>query len=67
MNTTENKNYDLEELPLFCDYSCKHAAFGEPGIVGDCRKELAVYCKLFEKYNNKNNKCLGKKKAANRA
>jgi len=49
-----------EELPSFCDYTCKYAAFTDPNSVGACRRELAVWCKKFKRYNNKNNKCLGK-------
>ncbi len=50
-----------EELPLFCDYTCKYAEFVDPNAVGACRRDLAVYCKKFKRYNNKNNKCLGRK------
>jgi hypothetical protein len=41
----------------FCDYSCKYADFSDPNSIGACRKELAVWCKHFERYNNKHNKC----------
>jgi len=47
-------------FPEFCDFSCKYAAFAGKELIGDCRKELAVFCKHFKKYNNKNNRCLGK-------
>jgi len=47
------------DYPLFCDYSCKHAAFSDPAAIGACRKELGVWCKFFKRYNNKNNKCFG--------
>jgi len=50
-------------FPLFCDYSCKFAGFAGKELTGDCRKELAVWCKYFDKYNNKNSKCIGRKKS----
>ncbi|MEJ5352264.1 MAG: hypothetical protein WHS65_11820 [Melioribacteraceae bacterium] len=53
--SSKKSNYNF---PLYCDYSCKYALFGKPSAVGACRKELAVWCKYFKKYNNKNNKCL---------
>ncbi|MGA9119047.1 MAG: hypothetical protein WB699_06740 [Bacteroidota bacterium] len=49
------------DLPLFCDYTCPHAAFAPADAVGACRKELAVYCSLLEKFNNKNTRCLARK------
>jgi len=52
----ENKESDF---PQYCDYFCKHAAFCDPNAIGACRKELAVWCGFFKRYNNKNNKCLG--------
>ncbi|MBU2492312.1 MAG: hypothetical protein KJ571_06765 [Bacteroidetes bacterium] len=51
---------ELKNLPRFCDYYCEHAEFTDPNSIGACRKELAVWCSLLEKYNNKNNKCLVK-------
>lgn len=45
-------------LPAYCDYSCPHAGFASKEAVGDCRKELAVYCSLLKRFNAKNNKCL---------
>jgi len=47
-------------LPDYCDYSCPHADFAPKDIVGDCRKEQAVYCTLLKRFNNKNNACLAK-------
>jgi len=47
-------------FPQFCDYSCKYSAFTDPEAIGACRKDLAVWCKHFKRYNNKNNKCFGK-------
>ena len=49
---------DKKALPVFCDYSCKYAEFSDPNAIGACRKELAVWCTLLKKYNNKNNKCI---------
>jgi len=49
------------EFPLFCDFNCKFASFAGKELIGDCRKELAVWCNHFEKYNNKNSKCILKK------
>lgn len=54
----ENKNKAKEEFPLFCDFTCKHASFSDPEIIGACRKEIAVYCTFKKQYNNKNTKCL---------
>ena len=53
-----------KSFPLFCDYSCKFADFAGKEVIGDCRKELAVWCKHFLKYNNKNSKCIGRKKSS---
>ena len=57
-NRTEKKK--KIEFPSFCDYSCEYAEFSDPNSIGACRKELAVWCSYFDRYNNKNNKCLGK-------
>ncbi|OGU54542.1 MAG: hypothetical protein A2V66_02710 [Ignavibacteria bacterium RBG_13_36_8] len=54
---TPNKIHN-EKFPQYCDFSCKYADFSAPEVVGACRKESAVWCKFFKKYNNKNNKCL---------
>lgn len=60
MNT--KKKFDLKEkLPAYCDYNCKYAAFAPEDFIGACRREQAVYCKLVDKFNNKNSKCLVKK------
>jgi hypothetical protein len=47
-----------KDAPMYCDYSCKYASFGKKDVAGACRRELAVYCAILKKYNNKNNKCL---------
>lgn len=46
------------QLPLYCDYSCKYADFADNDLSGACRRESAVYCRILKKYNNKNAKCL---------
>ena len=58
---TKRKIDEKFEFPLFCDYSCKYADFSDPESIGACRKELAVWCKHFKRYNNKHNKCFGQK------
>jgi hypothetical protein len=58
---TQSKKYGIK-FPAFCDFSCKYASFAGKELIGDCRKELAVYCKHFKKYNNKNNRCFGIKR-----
>ena len=58
--TKKNTKVDKKTLPLFCDYTCKFGEFSDPNAIGACRKELAVWCSLLKKYNNKNNKCLAK-------
>ncbi|HPI37850.1 MAG TPA: hypothetical protein PK397_07910 [Ignavibacteriaceae bacterium] len=55
------KSQKTIEFPFFCDYSCKYASFSKKEIVGDCRKEVAVWCKHFKKFNNKNTGCIGRK------
>ncbi|MGK9369263.1 hypothetical protein ACSSWA_10190 [Melioribacter sp. Ez-97] len=60
MGKKKNKPDD-NEFPLFCDYTCKFADFTNPEAIGACRKDLAVWCKHFKRYNNKNNKCLARK------
>ncbi|MGK9476261.1 hypothetical protein [Melioribacter sp. OK-6-Me] len=57
----KKNNAELHDFPLFCDYTCKYADFTNPEAIGACRKELAVWCKYFKRYNNKNNKCLARK------
>lgn len=52
----------LQTLPQFCDFNCPHAEFPLPDAVGACRKEQAVHCVLFKKYNNKNARCIGNEK-----
>jgi hypothetical protein len=47
-------------LPTYCDYSCPYASFAPKDAVGDCRKELAVYCTLLTTFNNKNNRCIAR-------
>ncbi|GAB6282945.1 MAG: hypothetical protein STSR0008_16970 [Ignavibacterium sp.] len=65
MRKLKIKDIPINQFPLFCDYSCKYAKFTSKDVIGDCRKELAVYCSFFsrrdgypKKYNNKNSKCI---------
>jgi hypothetical protein len=44
--------------PLFCDFSCPHAAFPPVDVMGACRREAGIYCSLLKRYNNKNAACL---------
>jgi hypothetical protein len=63
VNTRNKKAGEKKtELPAFCDYGCPHARFAPTESVGACRREQAVYCGLFKKYNNKNSACLEKKR-----
>jgi len=55
--TTESVKH--ADLPLFCDFTCRHADFAPAETSGACRREMAVYCVLFKKFNNKHNRCLG--------
>lgn len=58
-NRLKQKRKGLQSKPpLYCDFTCKYASFPPKEIVGDCRKEIAVYCTLIKRNNNKNNKCL---------
>jgi hypothetical protein len=47
-----------DALPLFCDFTCPHAAFATPEATGACRREQAVYCGLADTYNTKHRPCL---------
>jgi hypothetical protein len=47
-------------LPDFCDYDCRHASFSAPEASGACRRDQAVWCMLFVRYNNKNARCLAR-------
>jgi hypothetical protein len=49
-----------DPFPLYCDFSCMYAKFAQPDAVGACRRDLAVYCKKFKRYNNKNSQCIGR-------
>lgn len=57
-NKKEKKKDKGKNFPVYCDYSCKYASFGNPESTGACRKELSVWCNYFKRFNNKNNKCL---------
>jgi hypothetical protein len=51
------KKLEIPDLPRYCDYTCPHASFAPNDTVGACRRELAVYCNLLARYNNKNAHC----------
>lgn len=46
------------KYPEYCDFSCKFANFSNPEVSGACRKDLSVWCTHFNKFNNKNGKCI---------
>jgi hypothetical protein len=48
------------DLPEFCDYLCPHADFAPADASGACRRDQAVYCRLFRAFHNKNQTCLGR-------
>jgi hypothetical protein len=54
------RKLDLADLPKYCDFNCPHASFAPDDVVGACRRELAIYCNLIAKYNNKNSRCAAK-------
>ena len=58
---TLKKNNKKSDLPQFCDFSCTHAKFAQPDAIGACRRDIAVYCTLYKKHNNKNSSCIGRK------
>lgn len=57
----EKIKYSEKDLPLYCDYSCKFADFTDPNCVGACRRDIAVWCKILNRYNNKHTRCLVRK------
>lgn len=57
--------FKIENLPLYCDYSCEFADFTDPECIGACRRDLAVWCKILERYNIKHAKCLVRKQKLN--
>jgi hypothetical protein len=57
-------NLRAQALPVYCDFSCPHAAFPPADAVGACRREVGVYCSLLNRYNNKNGACLATKSRA---
>ena len=52
----------LQDLPLFCDFSCPHAAFAPADATGACRREQGVYCTLLRAFNNKNSPCKARRR-----
>jgi len=61
MSTQKEKTDEVQDFPLFCDYTCKHSGFADPDAIGACRKDLAVWCSFFKRYNNKHNRCFAQK------
>jgi hypothetical protein len=57
----KSKSEPKINFPQYCDYSCKFADFSDPNTIGACRKDLAVWCTHFKRYNNKHNKCFANK------
>ncbi len=53
--------YEISELPLYCDFTCQFAEFAPPESVGACRKDIAVYCLITKKFNNKHTICMVRK------
>lgn len=51
----------MPDYPLLCDFSCPNADFAPGEAVGACRREQAVFCTLFRRFNNKHSACLGRK------
>jgi hypothetical protein len=45
-------------IPVYCDFSCEHAAFSDPCAVGACRRDVGVWCNATRRYNNKHARCL---------
>lgn len=60
INLQRDKNIH-RKLPLYCDFYCKYATFTDKCLSGACNRESAIYCKLFERYNNKHARCFGEK------
>ena len=60
MAKEKNAKQNITTFPVYCDFSCEHADFSDPDTIGACRKDLAVWCKHFKRYNNKHNKCFSK-------
>ncbi len=51
----------VENLPVYCDFSCRFASFAPADSVGACRRDQAVYCKLLRQYNSKNSRCAARR------
>jgi hypothetical protein len=48
----------LAPPPDYCDFSCRHAEFGDPSSVGACMKDIGVWCALERRFNRKHAHCL---------
>ncbi|HTP13822.1 MAG TPA: hypothetical protein VMM37_09330 [Bacteroidota bacterium] len=56
VGTTTTKGLP-KDLPAYCDFTCRYAAFAPPESVGACRREQAVHCTLLRQFNQKNSPC----------
>jgi hypothetical protein len=52
------KNAGTTGIPVYCDFSCEHAAFSDPCAVGACRRDVGVWCNAARRYNTKHARCL---------
>lgn len=52
------KNRTSAGIPLYCDFSCEHAAFSDPCAVGACRRDVGVWCNAARRYHTKHARCL---------
>jgi len=59
MKTKKEKGMGKARLTAYCDFQCLHAEFPSRDAVGACRREQAVYCALFGRFNKKNGACIG--------
>ncbi len=57
----QGDEFDVTNLPKYCDFACRYASFAPADAVGACRREQAVYCTLLKEYNNKNASCAARK------
>ena len=66
MKTVVNKLPEtVGPLPEYCDFSCRYAKFGDPCVVGACRKDIGVWCMLEGRFNRKHAYCLARPAAEN--
>lgn len=58
MSEKKSRRKPDEVFPLFCDYSCIHAAFSDPATVGACRRDIGVWCGKARRLHPKHARCL---------